>query len=129
MHALPLVCNRTCVIAVRAALLASYAQSAERNEVGSRVVAVLRAKQYADAWRLAKEYADLTKKEVGETHRDYGFALLLQAEIAYHLGGADGEKAEPLYEQAVQVFENLRASNLGEPCHGAGTPERLLPFC
>jgi tetratricopeptide (TPR) repeat protein len=92
----------------------AYAQSAERNEVGSRVVAVLTEKKYTDAWPLAKEYADLTKKDVGERHRDYGFALLLQAEIAYHLGGAEGAKAEPLYQQALQVFDNLRAATPGD---------------
>src|SRR5215510_10398148 len=114
-------CMRMRVVALCAIALAlflssqtcsvAYAQSAERNDVGSRVVSALRAKRYADAWPLAKEYAELTKLDVGERHSDYGFALLLQAEIAYHLGGAEGAKAEPLYERALQVFEDLHATN------------------
>ena len=92
----------------------------KRDDPGARAVDAYQSGDYETALTLAKDYAERTKAKEGDTHRDYAFALILEALISYHLGGEAGEAALPLLNQAVEIFRGAGAAGYTDLANAQG---------
>jgi hypothetical protein len=106
----------------------SFAESRDRETVGSQAVDAYKRGEYQAALPLAKTYTELTKQEVGDDHRDYAFALLLQAQILYHLGGRLGEDVDHLYEQGIRIFRSHRVNGSADLANALNSQTEYFIF-